>query len=273
MFSNTPPVTKNLIIISALMLLGTYSIQHAFNIDLRDYLGLHFMLGSSFNPAQYISYMFMHGDPMHLLFNMFSLWMFGRVLEQVWGPKKFLTYFLLTGIGAGLLHSAVVYFDLAPIVSPITAFLNDPTFESFQANVPKTLYMPADYHYSLAQLNEVLQNWSANPNDGLLRSKMVEMMTQYRDSVYSSPRVVGASGSVYGILLAFGMMFPNIKLMLLFPPIPIKAKYLVIVFGLFEFFSGVANNPGDNIAHFAHLGGMLFGFIILKFVWKQKRLQ
>ena len=218
-FKMMPTVTKNLIIINVLVFFGTLVAQR-YGIDLTNYLGLHFFLASDFNPAQLITYMFMHGGFTHLFFNMFAVWMFGRILEQVWGPKRFLFYYLACGIGAGLIQELVQYIHYETVLSA---------------------YDSVNTGYSIIPMEEYLN-----------------MMT-----------TVGASGAVYAILLGFGMLFPN-QPMFVFPlPFPIKAKYFVIGYALIELFSGLANNPGDNVAHFAHLGGMIFGFILIMY-WRKK---
>lgn len=214
-----PTVTKNLIIINVLLFFGTFVAQR-YGIDLADYLGLHFFLASDFNPAQLITYMFMHGGFSHIFFNMFALFMFGRILEQVWGPKRFLFYYIICGIGAGVIQEGVQYFQYA------TEFAGYAGINSANTIIP---------------MGEYLNMWTT----------------------------VGASGSIFAILLAFGMLFPNER-MFIFPlPFPIKAKFFVAGYALIELYFGFANNPGDNVAHFAHLGGMIFGLILILY-WRKK---
>ncbi|MFB0924827.1 MAG: rhomboid family intramembrane serine protease, partial [Vicingaceae bacterium] len=172
------------------------------------------------------------------LFNMFAVYMFGKVLEGVWGAKRFLIYYMITGIGAGLIQILVAYIRLIPMLSEIP-----------QEGID--LIMTEGYGALLEGKNFV------DP-----------LMAQANGLINSV--TVGASGAVFGILLAFGMLFPNTELMLLFPPIPIKAKWFVLGYGAIELYSGFANNPNDNVAHFAHLGGMLFGFILIQ-MWKKDR--
>ena len=175
---------------------------------------------------------------MHILFNMFALFMFGKVLEQVWGQKRFLIYYMVTGIGAGLIQMLVAYIRLSSYGSAVTPEVMD-------------IIMTDGYQAILDHQN------FRDPFLGSLNG-LINGVT------------VGASGAVFGILLAFGMLFPNTELMLMFPPIPIKAKWFVLGYGAFELYSGFANNPNDNVAHFAHLGGMLFGFVLIK-MWKKDR--
>lgn len=234
---NIPPVVKNLLIINGLFFLATIILQNQ-GIDLARYLGLHYWKSPGFKPHQLVTYMFMHGGFTHILFNMFAVWMFGRVLEQVWGQKRFLIFYMVTGIGAGIVQLLVAHIRLMGYGDAITPEVMDVILtDGYQAILERKNYT-----------DPVLRNLN-----GLINGV-----------------TVGASGAVFGILLAFGMLFPNTELMLLFPPIPIKAKWLVIGYGVFELYSGFANNPNDNVAHFAHLGGMLFGFILIKY-WKKDR--
>lgn len=218
--NSIPPVTKNLIIINLLLWLATIVFRKTLGIDLVEYLGLHYFQADRFNAAQMVTYMFMH-DPYsfgHVFFNMFSVFIFGRTLESVWGGKRFLVFYMITGIGAGLIQEITWYISL---------------------------------HDAIANTESMI-GWSQT------RLVLNNIIT------------IGASGAVFGILLAFGMMFPNAELFLMFIPIPIKAKYFVIGYGLIELFLGIrSSGGGDNIAHFAHLGGMLFGLILILY-WRKK---
>lgn len=234
-FAVLPPVVKNLLIINGLMLLATVSFQLSFNIDLRDTLGLHFFGSELFEPYQIITYMFMHGDFTHLFFNMFAIWMFGSAIENYWGPKRFLIYYLATGIGASLLHYGVVYFEILQLES----------------------YMSLE---AIQYVKETGANLIAT-NRNFVDVDMAKLNALYNASL------VGASGSLFGVLLAFGMLFPNTQLFMIFLPIPIKAKYFVAGYGVLELINGLQNNPSDNVAHFAHLGGMLFGFLLIRY-WR-----
>jgi membrane associated rhomboid family serine protease len=216
--NNLPPVTKNLLIINVLCFFG-YIVAQKYGIDLNDTLGLHFFLASDFNLAQLVTYMFMHANFQHIFFNMFAVWMFGRTLEHVLGAKRFLSYYMVCGIGAGLVQELVQYIQYAMELS----------------------------HYD-------------NVDTGLSIIPMAEFLNMMT--------TVGASGAVYGILLAFGMLFPETR-MFVFPlPFPIKAKFFVIGYAVIELFSGFGSS-GDGIAHFAHLGGMIFGFLLIMY-WRKK---
>ena len=264
-FSSLPPVIKNLLIINALFFMATMSFQQVFSIDLVELLGLHYPSADKFAIYQFFSYMFMHGSFGHLFFNMFALWMFGNVLENIWGPKKFLIYYFVTGIGAALTHYAIFYFEIAPVLEAINTFLASPSVDSFvefrnseHFNI-SSMEMQVHFNNFVGEFN---RNALADP--GLAVDQAISYMYTYRLDMLNAPVVVGASGAVFGVLLAFGMMFPN-SLIYLYFAIPIKAKYFVIGYGLIELFSGVMNRSGDNVAHFAHLGGMVFGFILIYF--------
>lgn len=248
-FGGTPPVVKNLLIINGLIFLASFALRSS-SFDLVENFGLHYIASENFSPIQFVTYMFLHGDFTHIFFNMFALWMFGRILENVWGPKRFLIYYFATGIGAGLIQTLVVYIELRPFIELVNDYLNN--------KIDINVLMQSEYF----RYREFSQFYSElGPR---------EAVSQYRDFYLNQIVTIGASGAVFGILLAFGMLFPNTQLFLLFPPIPIKAKYLVIGYGVFELFMGVSQQ-GSNVAHFAHLGGMLFGFILIKYWQKNTR--
>lgn len=233
--ANIPMVVKNLLIINLLMLLADWAASNS-GVDLGDILGLHHWSSDLFRPHQLLTYMFMHGNFNHLFFNMFALWMFGRILENVWGQKRFLTYYIITGIGAGIIQLIVTELRIQSLTSGLDPMLISEVYEE-GLSILKSRQNYVDA--TLAELNAMINTTT-----------------------------VGASGAVFGILLAFGMLFPNSQIMLLIPPIPMKAKYFVAIYGALELYLGLSNNPADNVAHFAHLGGMLFGYFMIK-LWKK----
>jgi len=255
-FQNTPMVVKNLIIINVLMLLATYATQSA-GFDFTEMFGMHYPASEKFRLHQVITHMFMHGGFMHLFFNMFALWMFGRVLESIWGPRRFLIYYFVTGLGAVALHMFVNHLEIMSIKNAIVAYNNTPAPELLEKFVNKHLGRPSP------QLIDFMQAWYDAPASSSYANEGEQIMERILGMKMDIP-TVGASGAVFGILLAFGMIFPNTQLMLIFPPIPIKAKYFVIGYGAIELYLGLTNS-GGSIAHFAHLGGMLFGFILIKY--------
>jgi membrane associated rhomboid family serine protease len=202
-------------------------------------LGLHYWASGNFNAAQFVTYMFMHGGWAHLFFNMFAVFMLGSTLEHTWGSKRFLNFYMITGVGAGLIHLFVTFIRIWLVQADMS---------------PDMIRMVYEQGTEL---------WNRTPR--MVFSDSAQLSLQ----VLINVPTVGASGAVFGILLAFGVMFPNAPLYFMFIPVPIKAKYFVIVFGILSFFLGVANLPGDRIAHFAHLGGMLFGIILILY-WRKK---
>lgn len=231
-FLDLPPVVKTLLIINVALFLLTMVFP-----ELQLYLAVYSPKSEFFKPIQLISHMFMHGDFWHLFFNMFALYMFGKILEDVWGQKRFFIYYFVTGLGAAALHLGVMHLE-------INALINQMATEQVQIVL--------------------------NEGGNILMSGKNYVDPQMRDlNLMINTPTVGASGAVYGLLLAFGMMFPNVLLYVYFA-IPIKAKYLVMIFTAIEIYMGFANRSGDNVAHFAHLGGMLFGLIFI-LIWKKKQ--
>ena len=218
MFRTIPPITKNLLIINFLAFLLTAVLEQR-GIDLANVGGLHFFMASDFHVYQLVTYLFLHANFMHILSNMFGLWMFGCVIENVWGQKKFLFYYISCGIGAGLLQ------ELAQFVS---------FYFMIQAQDASVGF--SDLLVIGQQLSTQLNGWTT----------------------------IGASGAVYAIILAFGMTFPNERLFIIPIPFPIKAKWFVIIYVAFEFFAALGSS-GDGVAHTAHLGGMLFGFLMIRY--------
>ena len=265
-FQILPPVVKNLLIINGIMFLASSVLNIKFGIDLTDYLGLYFPLSQKFRIYQLVTHLFMHGSVMHILSNMFALWMFGNMLENIWGSKRFLTYYLITGIGAAIVHLLFTWYEVEQMRSAIDVYASSANFTDFKMLLDKYhgFIFPDQYEY----YNKIFTNWQLSPSSATIKQQSIEAAYHLLQNKYDVP-TVGASGAVFGVLLAFGMLFPNTLLYVYFA-IPIKAKYFVALYGLFELYSGFENTPGDNVAHFAHLGGMLFGFILLR-IYKRNR--
>ncbi len=215
----TPPITLNLIIANFVVWLACAILP--IGDAIREYGMLYWIGSKKFHAYQFFTYMFLHADFQHMFFNMFSLWMFGRTLEIDLGPKKFLTYFFVCGVGAALLHMGVAAVEWLNIKSHIAA-------------------EAATMGVSAAQL---------------------------ANKIFTNHAMLGASGAVMGVVMSFGVLHPNAMVMLMFPPIPMKAKWFVVVFLVIEFSAGVVG-VSDSIAHFAHLGGMLWGWLLLRY-WKK----
>lgn len=218
-----PAITKNLLIINVLMFVA-YWVFGRLGIDLNNALGLHFFLSSDFHIYQLFTYMFMHAGLTHIFFNMFALWMFGRIVESVWGPKRFLIYYMVCGVGAG-------------VIQEIAQFISFYTIAADQ--------IPG---FGFGDILTVAHN---------------------SEMVLNSWTTVGASGAIYGILLAFGMLFPEERIFIFPLPVPVKAKWFVVLYAALELFLGLGM-PGDSVAHFAHLGGMLFGYLLIRY-WRNGR--
>ncbi len=256
------PAVRDLLIINTSMLVLAW-ILAPFGIDLINLLGLHYPTSPYFHLYQVITHMFMHANFIHLLFNMYALWLFGTVLERLWGPRRFLVYYLITGFGAAFLHTAVSWFEIHRFVAAAQAFLSQPDLEHFMK-----FYSRYPQYFNPHAISALLARWELMPESTQFASQLIPVIRQAIETKINIP-IVGASGAVFGLLLAFGMLFPDVPLMLIFVPVPIKAKYFVIGYGLLELINGVANIPGDNIAHFAHLGGMIFGYILIKY-WDRR---
>lgn len=225
-----PRITRYILLINIAFFVITFILK-VFNIDVIEYLAVFPIQSPFFRPYQVVTHMFMHGGFAHLFFNMFALYMFGIVLENIWGEKRFLIYYFVCGIGAVAVNMLVQYFQLQ--------------------------------HLGLEAVTTVGKEYSIT-----FKSVADKINSDSIDEILSTP-TVGASGAVYGLLLAFAIYFPNAPMYIMFIPIPIKAKWLIIGFFIIELSLGIFNGSNDNIAHFAHLGGMLFGLIFI-FLWKKK---
>lgn len=260
-FQYLPLVIKYLLIINGVIWLTQVGLSKMYGFSLADYLGLRYWGSEFFRPHQFITHMFLHdeGNFLHVFSNMFALWMFGATLENRWGPKRFLNFYLICGLGAAFCHEAVLTYDNMTLAKEAQRFYDQPTLDNFRFIVNK---------YNLDRLHGFVEAWGRLPPD----SDMLVWQTKHfvSDFVeqYKNVPTVGASGAVFGVLLAFGYLFPNQYLFIIPIPFPIKVKYFIGGYILWELYVGFQNNS-DNIAHFAHLGGALFGFIMLK-IWRER---
>lgn len=227
-----PPVTFNFIIINILLYLVKLLFQYKYDIDISEYLGLRYYKSQEFHWYQLITYMFIHGNEVHLIFNMLSLWIFAPLLEMIWGTKRFMMYYFICGLGAAFTQYLFYYYSIAPYL------------DEFQ-----------DMHHKIMEI----------PYQDV-RQELLVQFNEKLDELYSRMIIIGASGALYGLLAAYAVLFPNGVFYVYFV-IPIKSKWFVLIFGLIELFTGVFIE--DNIAHFAHLGGMIIGLIIV-WIWKRK---
>jgi len=263
-----PPVVKNIIIINVIIFAATILFERVLQSDfLFRHLALFSLRSPLFEPHQLVTHMFMHANFSHIFFNMFGVFMFGRILEQLWGSKKMLIFYTITGLGAAFIHLTVNYFQMSHMISLANQFDATPGYDLFNNLVTKYGSRSREYD----EILNFMQQWFYKPDD----LSFIAAGKDYAVNIVTSNLMiptVGASGAVFGLLIAFAMMFPDVELMLIFLPIPIKAKYFVPIYALLELFFGVAGFQWDNVAHFAHLGGALFGFLLVKY-WKRNQFR
>ncbi len=248
-------MVRNLLIINVVAFLAFSYFGSSAPFALYDFRSL------MFRPWQFITYMFMHAGFGHLFSNMLSLFIFGPMLEYRWGPQRFLIFYLICGVGAGILYTGIRTYEYSQVNKDLTEYLVNPS--------PEKLHSFLEEHYEGQYNREAIIEYKRSPNNPQIIAATKQGLKNIYESIINTP-MVGASGAVFGLLLAFGMLFPNTELFLLFFPFPIKAKYFVLFYGAYELYAGVQRMPGDNVAHYAHLGGMLFAFILIK-VWQRNR--
>ncbi|TAH06969.1 MAG: rhomboid family intramembrane serine protease [Runella slithyformis] len=255
---NITPIVRNLLIINVV----AFFLQSLIP-QLTGLLSLHSVLSSNFMPHQFITYMFLHGSIGHLFSNMLGLFFFGPILEQqVLGPKRFLIFYFFTGIGAGFLYSGINYYEMSQLKQAVDLYVQYPSPDAFLDFM--TRFAPNLKRAALDFLN----NFEENPvNTSYIAESINFVKGRYNDQV--NVPMLGASGAVFGILAAFGLLFPNMEMFLLFVPFPIKAKYFISFYAIYEIYSGI-NHKDSGVAHFAHVGGMLFAYILLRW-WRIKR--
>jgi membrane associated rhomboid family serine protease len=263
-----PPVIKNIIIINIILFAASQLTLYGLHSDIMiRHLALFSLKSPLFEPHQIVTHMFMHANLGHIFFNMFGVYMFGRILEQLWGAKKMLIFYTITGLGAAFIHLTVNYFQMNHLINLAEQFYKSPGYNLFNEIVMN--YTPGSKPNS--QIIDFMQQWFYKPDDPSFIPQAREIIEYTVNSNLQIP-TLGASGAVFGLLIAFAMTFPEVELMLIFLPIPIKAKYFVPIYALIELFFGVAGFKWDNVAHFAHLGGALFGFILIK-IWKRNQFR
>ena len=249
-YSAFPPVVKNLLIANIIAFIATYILKNQ-NIDLVDLFGLHYFESPKFKVYQIITSMFLHGGFMHIALNMYGLWMFGQMIENYYGAKKFLILYFVAGIGASIIQEASLWMYFHHVQDAISVFNTSPTINNFNFIVSK--YFSGLTGYPAPQTTEETKS-------------ILATLYQY---IVDSSVTIGASGALFGVLVAFGVIYSEVQLFIMFIPIPIKAKYAIIGYVVIELFSGLSNSTGDTVAHFAHLGGALFGFILVMY-WRKK---
>ena len=259
-FQVLPIVIKNLLIINVLFFLAQKASGDS-SINMEALLGLHHVRSPLFQPWQIITHLFLHGSIGHLFSNMFGLWMFGAVLENLWGPKRFLTFYFICGIGAGLIQLASLWFEYRELVNQYL-FLTTHTTPEGIISFFKQFGLDRNEHSV-----EILNNYLADPGNSLSKIQVMEYISEITNLLLSNP-TIGASGAIFGILAAFVYLFPNSNIYLYFL-FPIKAKWIGLAYIGYEIFSGIQNKVGDNVAHWAHIGGALVGFLLV-LTWNKK---
>jgi membrane associated rhomboid family serine protease len=256
------PMVRNILLVTILFFL----LQQVF-VQLTPVFALYSFLSPYFHAFQLVSYIFLHGGLMHIFSNMFGLVMFGPMLERVWGPSRFLVFYLITGVGAGLIHNGINFYEMLQLQEAANLYLANPDADKLSSFL-SDYTSPRFYDQNLS----FLLNFEKNPANPEYIAQGKLWVSQILDSYLNNPEAytVGASGSIFGVMAGFALLFPNTELLFLLFPIPIKAKYFVLLYGFFEYYSGIQRAEGDNVAHFAHLGGMLFGFILVK-LWGTNR--
>jgi membrane associated rhomboid family serine protease len=252
---NITPMVRNILIINVVAFVAFDMFASG------DKFALYDFRSPNFHAYQFLTHMFMHAGWRHLFGNMLSLFFFGPMLESRWGSQRFLTFYLITGLGASLLFAGVRNYEYQQLEDDTERYITAPSPMGLRNYLEK--HLPGQYN------PEAVVQYKQNANDPVMAAATVESVKNIYTRIINTP-MVGASGAVFGILMAFGLLFPNTELMLLFFPFPIKAKYFVLLYGAYEVYAGIQKMPGDNVAHYAHLGGMLFGYILIK-IWERDR--
>ena len=261
MMQRLTPVVKNLLIINVIVYILQWLLS---GIDFTGLISLYKIGSENFRPYQLFTYMFAHGGLFHIMFNMLGLIFLGPLLESYWGGKRFLTFYLVTGLGAGIIYNTIEYVRIDNIRDDVETYVSSPSPSDFNRLILDHI------ENANPKIWDFINQYDSDPDNEYLEEQSVAYARQLYTESLNYGSMLGASGAIYGILMAFGLLFPNTELMLLFPPIPIKAKYLALALGLIALFSGLNRSPGDNVAHFAHLGGMVFAFIMIKY-WQGRR--
>ena len=264
-FQILPPVIKNLLIINVLVFIAQQTFAHTNGSStIEDLFALHTWQSDLFKPWQFITHLFLHGSWTHIFSNMFALWMFGSVLENLWGPKRFLTFYFVCGLGAALSHMSVLFISANHLVTDYNLLKQHFNIENFR-NFYLQQHIGDNYPGTLTILNQ----WEANPYNPGAASQAFELSREFVNTRLNEP-TVGASGAIFGCLAAFGYLFPNTYIYIYFF-LPLKAKWFVIIYAGLELVMALQNSAGDNVAHIAHLGGAIFGLALVYFWNKTNR--
>ncbi len=256
MYLRITPVVRNLLLINV----GLFLVEYMIELNFTKGFGLYYFHSSYFSPYQIVTHMFLHADWVHLLGNMIGIFFFGSLIENHWGSKKFLFFYMFCGLGAGLFFSGIQYAELKMEENKIKEYEANPNPDFFSEYILD--------NGKMGIYREYVDDFFMFPDDPKYQQETVEFMHKIYMQKVDFP-MIGASGAVFGILMAVLLLFPNMTIYL-YLILPVKAKYILIPYGVYELFSGIMRTPGDNVAHFAHVGGMLFAFILIKLLWKER---
>jgi len=260
-FEILPTIIKNLLIINGLVFLAQKTFGGSMSsFSIENVFALHAWQSSLFQPWQLVTHMFLHGSFGHIFFNMLALWMFGSVLENVWGSKRFLIFYMICGLGAALMHLLFLSYEMVPLMRDYAAIFQAHSMGNESENSAMINYL-VKHPGGFNNPNELIGYLQTEPGNSELLSRLYESVTaSYRNNLDTS--TIGASGAVFGLLAAFGYLFPNTYIYM-YLLIPVKAKWFVIFYGAIELYQGVENSAGDNVAHWAHIGGAIVGLLIV----------
>jgi len=262
-FQVLPTVVKNLLIINGLVFLAQNTLVGPMGFfSFEDYFALHALQSSLFKPWQLITHMFLHGSFGHILGNMLALWMFGSVLENVWGPKRFILFYTICGMGAAMLHLGILSYELIPLVNDYNQLLSVSKIDGAAFNDALVIYARAHH----IPLGTILNDNNVTLGTPGLSGELMNVVTSYYSKTINTA-TLGASGAVFGILIAFVYLFPNTYIYIYFL-FPIKAKWLGILYFSYELFFAIKNSAGDDVARWAHVGGAIVGFVLV-YIWKK----
>ncbi len=268
---NNLSVTTILLIINVVVFIVGNLLEKTFNIN--EHFALYSVFSSNFQPYQFLTYMFLHANMFHIFSNMIGLWSFGRILEQTLGAKRFLILYFVCGVGAAGINMCMSYLEVKKLEDVAAAYQKNPNYDDFLHFIRKQA--PEYDNKYVKDISEKYEESINNPTEyakyQLLTKDAVKIIAAKKRDF--SPSLVGASGAVMGVILAFALLYPNLEMMLLFPPMPVKAKYMIFFYIGIEIYAIYANQVDDNVAHFAHIGGMIFSLILIKLIWKMKVIQ
>jgi membrane associated rhomboid family serine protease len=258
-FEVLPTIIKNLLIINVLVFIAQNTVGKQYGVSMDNLFALHTWKSPLFQPWQLITHMFMHNDIMHILGNMFGLWMFGAVLENLWGPKRFLTFYIICGLGAALLHLLFLNYEIGQLTSQYADLVI--MQENGKVGAVDAMIDFVNKHNISLTNDSILAFLQEHPNDHIDAERLLDALSEYCKMKINTP-TIGASGAIFGVLAAFVYLFPNTYLYLYFF-FPIKAKWAGLAYFAYELFFAIKNSAGDNVARWAHVGGAIVGLLIV----------